>query len=197
MQGKRRKFVYVFAFCTMFLFLLSMAGCQKEEESLESISEESLQDSDDKQEKEEEQEETIVVYVCGCVKNPGVYELPSDARVSDAVQFASGFQENAAEEAVNLAKKVEDGEQIYIPSKEEASQKAYSGKGGQEDDDSVNLNTADLEELKTLPGIGDAKAKSIINYREEHGGFENIEEIMQIEGIKDGVFQKIKDKIKV
>ena len=82
-------------------------------------------------------------------------------------------------------------------SSHEASQKAYSGKGGQEDDDSVNLNTADLEELKTLPGIGDAKAKSIINYREEHGGFENIEEIMQIEGIKEGVFQKIKDKIKV
>lgn len=197
MQGKRRKFVYIFVACAMFLFSLSAAGCRKEEEPLETVSEDVLEESDDKPEKEEKKEETIVVYVCGCVKNPGVYELPSDARVSDAVQLAAGFHENAAKEAVNLAKKVEDGEQIYIPSKDEVSKQIDSVEGMKEDDDCVNLNTADLEELKTLPGIGDAKAKSIINYREEHGGFKNIEEIMQIEGIKDGVFQKIKDKIKV
>ena len=195
MQGVKRKFVYVFI-CCVILFSLAMAGCQKEEEPLESVAEESLEESLEGSEKAEEEEKTIVVYVCGCVKSPGVYELPKDARVSDAVQVAAGFAENAAQETINLAKKVEDGEQIYIPSTEETAG-GEDQSGAQKNDDRVDLNTASLEELKTLPGIGDAKAQSIIDYREEHGRFQDIEEIMQIEGIKEGVFQKIKDKIKV
>lgn len=143
------------------------------------------------------QETTIQVYVCGAIVSPAVYEMSVTARVVDVVEAAGGFTEDANKIAVNLAKQVSDGEQIYIPSiDEEIALPSISSQdnptGGK-----ININTATLEELMTLPGIGQAKAVSIITYRETSGRFQTIEDIMNIEGIKEGVYQKIKDMITV
>lgn len=152
--------------------------------------------------------DVIYVDVCGQVKAPGVYVLPKTGRVFEAVEKAGGMTEKAAVSYVNQAQKLTDGEQIYIPSKEEVQKGEISrtgvqsgqqsnGKGGVQGEGKVNLNTATKEELMTLSGIGEVKADAIIRYREEHGGFQSIEDIKKIEGIKDGVFNKVKDQIQI
>ena len=135
----------------------------------------------------------IYVYVTGAVENPGVYIMQTGDRIVDAVEAAGGFTEDAAETEVNLAQILEDEQQIHIPTQEEADAQAAA----EEAAGLVNINTATLEELCTLTGIGEAKAQSIISYREENGDFSSIEEIMNISGIKEGVYEKIKDQITV
>lgn len=139
--------------------------------------------------------QTVAVFVCGAVENPGVYELPEGSRVYEAVALAGGMSGDASQTAVNQAECLSDGQMIRIPTEEE--QRAGESAEAERADGLVNINTADLEELKTLPGIGDSKARSIIAYREQNGAFGAVEDIKQIEGIKDGVFAKIKDCIKV
>ena len=135
----------------------------------------------------------ICVYICGAVHEPGVYELPEGSRVHEALEMAGGMTEEAAAYALNLARIAVDGEQIYVPDAEEIQgQSILSGSGYEK---KVNINTASMEELMTLTGIGEAKAESIIRYREENGGFQSIEDLMEIGGIKEGVFEKIKDDI--
>ena len=134
--------------------------------------------------------------------------MKKGSRVNDLIELAKGFTEDASIDYVNLAQKLVDGEQIYIPSKKEVlemdisfTSKITSSTGNNKENEFVqeyvNINTADKSKLMTLTGIGEAKAEAIIQYREEHGGFRSIEELKQIEGIKDGVFNKIKDKITV
>lgn len=149
---------------------------------------------------EENSKEPLFVYVCGAVHAPGVYELPAGARVYEAIAAAGGVTGDAAAEYVNQARMIEDGERVYIPTESEAeqgtglfSEETQAGGSGTK----VNINTAGLEELMTLTGIGESKASSIISYREVHGRFHSIEDLMQIEGIKEGVFNKIKDDITV
>lgn len=141
------------------------------------------------------------VYACGAVNTPGVYTVPADARICDVIEAAGGFAENAAEEWVNLAEHIKDEQQIWIPTKEEAGSEAVrqeQGSGGTKaSDGTVNLNTATKEELMGVPGIGAAKADSIITYRNEHGAFLDVKDIMQIPGIKEGIFEKIKDSVTV
>ena len=146
----------------------------------------------------------FVVHVCGEVANPGIYELPAGSRIYEAVKAAGGFTENAEEESVNLASPIEDGVQIRIYSKEETETLAAGAApfdgfeaSGEGKEPVVNLNTATKEELMTLSGIGESRAEDIIRYREENGGFQNIEDIMKVSGIKDAAFQKIKDRITV
>ena len=148
------------------------------------------------------QTESVYVYVCGEVKSAGVYELKSDARVFQAIHLAGGMTEEAALDAVNQARTVTDGEQIYVPTIAEAeAQGTGVGEGtsitGADGNKKININTAGKEELMTLTGIGEAKALSILTYREEHGAFGSIEELMEIEGIKEGVFNKIKEDITI
>ncbi len=151
-----------------------------------------------------EKEEVIYVHICGQVTSSGVYCLNKESRVNDLVKMAGGFTNEASTDYVNLAQKLVDGQQIYIPSKEEVLEMDLSSKidvsieKSEEKEtipNKVNINTADKSQLMTLTGIGEAKAEAIIQYREESGGFRSIEELKQIEGIKDGVFNKIKDKI--
>lgn len=162
---------------------------------------------------EQEVPDTIIVHVCGAVVNPGVYELDAGSRVMDAVDSAGGLLENASLEYVNLASPISDGDKITLPTEEEASYmkqqeesaapqvitspaaQLQSGQNGQTQSGKININTADKELLCTLPGIGNTRADSIIAYREEHGKFSSIEDIMQVSGIKDSSFQKIKDYI--
>ena len=145
----------------------------------------------------------IKVYVCGAVQRPDVYEISADSRIVDAVSAAGGFAIDAYPEAMNLAETVSDGSRIYVPTKEEVDALAvvYSDTGSEtsgtmsDSTGRVNINTATLEELTTLPGIGDTRARAIIDYREQNGAFGNIEDIMQVTGIKEKSFSKIKDSI--
>ncbi len=153
------------------------------------------------------------VYVCGAVREPGVYPMYEGMRVFEAVRLAGGFAQNADQEWLNQAETVQDGQRLCVYTLEETAQlrliQADGGIGAFGDspavgnsspgsgDGKVNLNTADSETLKTLPGIGDAKAEAIIQYRQENGAFSVIEEIQNISGIKNAVFAKIKDLITV
>lgn len=137
----------------------------------------------------------IVIYVCGAVKSEGVYELEAGCRINDAIEAAGGFSEEACTTSVNLSAKIEDEAMVYIPSKEEAN--AGGVVVGQQQDARININTASIEELMTLKGIGEAKAKAIVSYREENGLFESAEDIMKVSGIGQGYFNKIKEDIRV
>ncbi len=156
------------------------------------------------------EEEKLFVHVCGQVLRPGVYELPAGSRVWDAVEAAGGFLEEAARDSINLASELEDGAKVVIPSREEASEDPYglledgwyqeaqaaeSEKDGQPG--LVDINRATVAELQTVPGIGEVRAQDIVAYREAYGPFANVEDIMQVSGIKEGLFAKIKDYITV
>ncbi len=138
----------------------------------------------------EEEEEGLYVHICGEVCIPGVYAMPEGSRIVDAVNAAGGLSEEADVSAVNLAKEVEDGMQIHIPSTTE--QTVITQKNGK-----IDINHASLEELCSLPGIGESKASDIIRYRQQNGAFGKIEDIMKVTGIKQGLFEKIREKIDV
>lgn len=144
---------------------------------------------------ESEQTSMCFVHICGEVKTPGVYELPAGSRIFEAVSAAGGLTESAAEASLNLAEVISDGMQIVILSKEEAAQAQLASEAAAAG--LININTASKEQLMTLPGIGESRAEDIIRYREESGGFQCIEDIMKVSGIKDAAFQKIKDSIVV
>lgn len=133
----------------------------------------------------------IYVCVCGAVNREGVYQLPAGSRIYEAIELAGGFREDAAIAEVNQAEVLQDEARLYVPTIAETVSDET------ENDGKINLNKATKEELMTLPGVGASRAASIIQYRNENGGFKNIEEIMQISGIKEGLFEKIKDLIKV
>ncbi|MGN0394492.1 MAG: helix-hairpin-helix domain-containing protein [Coprococcus sp.] len=140
-------------------------------------------------------EDVVTVFVCGAVKNEGVYELPADSRVEDALKAAGGFAEAADTAAVNRADNIYDGQRIYFPYEgEELTQQQFL----QEDDNTlIDINHADKETLMTLPGIGETKAEHIIEYREKYGSFEYIEDIKNVNGIGDSIYQKIEEYITV
>lgn len=162
----------------------------------------------------------IFVDVQGAVANPGVYELEEGSRVFQAVEAAGGCLADAAESYVNQAKGLSDGQQIYVPAlaevqeaesgkaviaakapesvwEEENAEKGTSEQPEKDAERRIDLNTADVEQLTGLTGIGEAKAKAILAYRDSVGGFSSIEEIMNVEGIKEGTFSRIKDEIVV
>jgi competence protein ComEA len=152
----------------------------------------------------EAESEVLYVYVCGAVKDPGVVELPAGSRVYEALEQAGGLTEDAADLTINQAALLEDGQQIYVPTKEEAGDWTPDVGGSTADDGAdagssgkIHINTASLEELMTLPGIGESKAAGIIEYRESAGGFQSIEDIKNVSGIGDAVYTKIKDRIEL
>ena len=161
--------------------------------------------AEDSADPEPPEPETIWVYVCGAVHVPGVYELPADGRVFQALDAAGGPLDGAELRSLNQAALLTDGEQITVYTAEEiegAGGVTVPGAGIQTQNSAagtgrVNINTAGREELMTLSGIGEARAQAIISYREEHGPFTAVEEVMNIEGIKEKAFSKIKDEIEV
>ena len=142
----------------------------------------------------EDMQEQICVYVCGAVLEPRVVTLPLGSRVDEALQAAGGFAEDADRSAVNLAALLSDGQKVYFPALTEEWTETVQE---QTPDNRVNINTADVAGLCTLPGIGQARAETIIAYREQNGPFDKIEDIMKVSGIKEGAFEKIKALITV
>jgi len=137
----------------------------------------------------------VVVYLCGAVMEEGLFSLESGSRVGDALELAGGYAEDAARGYVNLARILSDGEKIYFPTEKELEKTTWQE--AETGDKRVNINTAGISELTTLPGIGESRAKDILDYREKNGGFKKPEDLMKVPGIKEGTFNKLKDLIKV
>lgn len=205
-----------------FAFSATEVSSASEEEKAKAYaeSENALEENEAATESEElspssEQHPMIYVHVTGAVCSPGVYALSEGARVYEAIEAAGGMLDCAESDCVNQAKVVSDGQMIKILTKEEyAAQKAsgqetdfeqmdvtlqsdFSEADDKRTDARINLNEADENALKSLPGIGDARAKQIISYRDEHGPFHSIDEIKNISGIKNGLFEQIKELITV
>ena len=195
-----------------------------EEISNQDLEVNNTQESNQTNETEKETEETIVVHISGAVNIEGIVELEAGSRIANAIEKAGGVKENADMTDINLAYPLEDGMKIHIPIKEETEanknnenmiDESYvtSSSGGvssKEDINStqgnsststsskkVNINTATQEELDTLPGIGPSIASKIIDYREQNGKFNSIEEIKEVSGIGDAKYEKIKDSITI
>ena len=195
--------------CITMIIVLMFAGCGGERQVyLESSSQETAASEQVAIEETETETDTkesdslCYVYVCGAVEQPGVYLLQSGGRVYEAITLAGGLTEDAAGNALNQAEHVSDGQMIQVPTKEEAAlsdagESAEEPDRMQAEDGKININTASAEMLMTLPGVGQSKAESIIAYREEKGTFSSVEAIKNVNGIKDGVYNQIKDKITV
>ena len=155
---------------------------------------------EDAKENEPSEVGEVWVYVCGQVQNPGVYVLKQGSRVCDVFAMAGGLTKEAATDYWNQAKVLQDGEMIYVPTIEEAKERlpeASAGDSNNKQPGKININTASVEDLMTLPGVGESKAKSIVEYRKAHGKFGSIEDIMNVSGIKEAMYEKIKDYISV
>ena len=143
----------------------------------------------------------IVVEIKGEVANPDVYEISEGSIIRDLITKAGGLTNEANRDKINRADKLRDNQLIVIPNKNELSNANtninVSKEGNTAEDGIININTASLEELQKINGVGEVKAKSIINYREKNGGFKSIDEMKNIEGIGDKTFEKMKDQITI
>ena len=138
--------------------------------------------------------EMVCVHVCGAVNNPGVYELPKGSRIYEAIDAAGDFAEDAASDYTNLAQIINDEMKIIIPTMQDV-ENGYIPMQSDSDEGIININTADVTALCTLPGVGESRAEAIIAYRKRNGSFETIEQIMEVDGIKEAMYAKIQDKI--
>lgn len=152
-------------------------------------------------EENETKEEMITVHIVGEIKYPGVVVLKNGDRIVDAIEAAGGETENADLNKLNLAYILSDGDKIYVPNKNDENEiyntTTVENEVSSKEQESININTATLEELTELPGIGEATANKIIEYRKQNGKFETIEDIKNVPGIGDSKFENLKDKIKV
>ncbi len=193
---------YVLILCVILLFL---PGCSADPDIIlkgsggSAPAEEKVSCSEEEPVSPNQEESTIYVYICGAVQNPGVYEMAPESRIYQLVDAAGGMSGDADEQSVNLAETVTDGQMVRIPFRTEAEGTPgdTGGSAGISADGKVNINTASVEQLMSLNGIGETKAEQIITYREENGAFPDTEAIMQVSGIGEGTYEKIKNSITV
>jgi competence protein ComEA len=149
-------------------------------------------------------DKNIVVEIKGEVKKPDVYTLNENAIIKELIEAAGGLTENADLSNINRAKKLQNHELVYIANKNDITKESRNTNTNSESNTSnsqgisntiVNINTATIEQLKTLNGVGDSKAKSIIEYREQNGGFKSKEDIKNVTGIGEKMFERIKEQI--
>lgn len=188
----------------MGIICLIFSSCNSPKEETVVIEQpEEKQNKPQTEEHSEKEEVWIWVDVSGAVNTPGVYRLKQGSRVFEAVQEAGGFLENADTAGINQASVLSDGEKLQIYTIEEAQQmeiqpQEFSDSREKSDTNGkININTADLAELQEIPGVGEKKAQSIMEYRENCGGFQNIEQLQEVPGIKGKTFDKVKDYITV
>ena len=136
----------------------------------------------------------LYVHVSGAVASPGLYVLPENARVVDAVAAGGGFADDADTAAVNLARTLSDGEQLHVAARGEAPAEAAAAVKG---DGRVNLNTADLAALDTLPRIGPAMAQRILDWRDANGRFTSVEDLLAVPGIGDKMLESLRELVTV
>lgn len=143
--------------------------------------------------------DVLVVSVVGAVRKPGLVRLQPGARVDDALRAAGGAKPKADLRSVNLARKVADGEQVFVPEQGGGGATADAGTVGTDGADGVkvNINTATAAELETLPGIGEVTAGNIIAWREQHGPFTSVEQLLEVDGIGDRRLSQLRDRVTV
>lgn len=185
------------------MMLVGCTGCKKQSylETQSDLQEEHTKSADTTEEKKQQTEQVTEIYVQidGAVKKPGVYTFSEESRVYELIEAAGGLLSEAYDLGINQAKRLTDGEKIYVYTKEEIENGAgttdMQNPRGQTDDGKVNINTASVEELMTLSGIGETRAKDIIAYRNAHGAFSLPEDLKNVSGIGDSTYNKIADAI--
>ena len=190
------------AFILILVLLFVFGNAPKEEELLWEVVDSSSTTDLEESMNSGVKEATILVDIKGAIKKPGVYELSSDSRLNELILLAGGFTLEAEERQLNLAEKLSDQQMIYVPNKDEVN---FSVEQIQSNDEKqtpsstnlININTADLNELQQLTGIGPSKAQAIISYREENGLFQRLEDLLQVTGFGDKTFEKLKNMIKI
>ena len=181
------------------LLLLVGAGglFSKKEEAVEDVTVVETTALAEKTEVSTTQVVVIFVDIKGAVKNPGVYQMKSGDRVKDALDAAGGLTDEADSQKVNLAQRVEDQMVIVVPKVGEEATEMPAGVTSKEaaKDGKVNINTATVEELKTLKGVGEKKAEAIIEYRKKNGSFKTKEDLMKVHGIGKKLFESFQERI--
>lgn len=170
----------------------SMEGVALEEQGISGNIEEV-----EAEEQEEVQEETIKIHVVGEVANPGVYDLSEGAIVQDVLEKAGGATAEADDENINLARPLIDGEQVVVPEKLSEEEIMEGSEPSASSDGLVNINQASASELESLSGIGEKRASSIVDYREENGPFRDVDELMDVPNIGSGILEGIEDEITI
>ncbi len=184
-----------------FLFSTVLSGCNPSEETIfyENRDLPQISGSVLLQEEtvEEPADDMIYVSIQGSVESPGVYKMPVGSRVYELINLAGGIVGTADTRGINMVTELTDGTQLFIPSLEEEPGNTAAASAGLNETSSrlVNINTAGLDELMTLNGIGKTRAEAIIAYREKGNSFEKIEDIMNVNGIKNGIYEGLKDQI--
>ena len=207
MLSQKQKFFVVIGLVIVVLVIIFCYFSSTKEEDFDELME--LEESNNEEKKVSE--DKIIVHVTGAVNNEGIVEVKENARINDVIVAAGGLTDNADLSHVNLAYLVEDGQKIYIPSKDDILESEFSedelaitdaGKGViKEYEDNIgsgnliNINNANKDRLKDIPGIGEATAEKIITYREENGKFKNIEDIKNVSGIGEKKYEAIKSYI--
>lgn len=193
MKMKRRLMLFFFvAICG----LLLIQQLQLEKQSAITLHEYAVEMPENSFSQPEIEINEIVVHVAGAVRNPGIYTLPENARVEDAIQKA-GIAENADANALNRAATLTDGQKIMVPfiesshtiNQQENNLDNFAIPGN------INLNQATMVQLMELPGIGEVKANAIIQYRQKHGGFQTVDELLQVNGIGDAIYEQISNLV--
>ena len=182
----------------MLLLLVAVGGLfSKKEEAVEELAMEETTMLAEKTEVSTTQEAVIFVDIKGAVKNPGVYQMKSGDRVKDALDAAGGLTDEADSQKVNLAQRVEDQMVIVVPKVGEEATEIPAGLASKEasKEGKVNINTATVEELKTLKGVGEKKAEAIIEYRKKNGSFKTKEDLMKVRGIGKKLFESFQERI--
>ena len=180
------------------LLLVGVGGLfSKKEEAVEELAEVETTMLAEKTEVSTTQEAVIFVDIKGAVKNPGVYQMKSGDRVKDALDAAGGLTDEADSQKVNLAQRVEDQMVIVVPKVGEEATEIPAGVTSKEasKEGKVNINTATVEELKTLKGVGEKKAEAIIEYRKKNGSFKTKEDLMKVRGIGKKLFESFQERI--
>ena len=180
------------------LILVGMGSLfSKKEESVEETTVVEMTVLAEKTEVSTTQETVIFVDIKGAVKKPGVYQMKVGDRVKDALDAAGGLTAEADSQKVNLAKRLEDQMVIVVPKVGEEAEEIPAGATSKEEakEGKVNINTATVEELKTLKGVGEKKAEAIIEYRKKNGSFKTKEDLMKVRGIGKKLFESFEERI--
>ena len=201
-ENKKKKQIILLGIVVL-MMLVGCTGCKKQSylETQSDLQEEHTKSADTTEEKKQQTEQVTEIYVQidGAVKKPGVYTFSEESRVYELIEAAGGLLPEAYDLGINQAKRLADGEKIYVYTKEEIENGAGTtdtqNPKGQTDDGKININTASVEELMTLSGIGETRAKDIIAYRNAHGAFSLPEDLKNVSGIGDSTYNKIADAI--
>jgi competence protein ComEA len=149
---------------------------------------------------EEEDQSVATEYIIdlkGEIKRPGVYQVSENDRVEDVIQLAGGFTNKADKQMINLAERVYDEMVIYVPSKDENLEETQQALNTGSDDQKVKVNIASVEEMQTIPGIGEVKANAIVEYRDTYGRFEKLEDLTKVSGIGDKTVEKLEEYVRI